>query len=408
LQRTLHIAVPLLDELENIPNLLDLISQQISRNFKAYFCVNQPDDWWFDSEKISICHNNQTSIQYITRWAKAQAFETILIDKSSRGNGWKGKNLGVGWARKTLFDTILSTTSPEDIIVSLDADTFYNHSFILDIEQYFYSNENISALSLPYYHPLNQNLEASKSILRYEIYMRYYLLMLFEINSPYSFTALGSGMAFKVKALKKLGGFSPKLSGEDFYFLQKIVKTGRLGLWIDNRVEPQARFSNRVFFGTGPAMIKGNQGNWSSYPLYPKRFFYQIKAFYDLVPLLFQDNIPTPIDDFLGGTPQAHVLWNKLRSNFKTLENFTKALHDYFDGLRILQFVKSQKWEESDEEILTQFLKDNPSEDYPLPLKNLKFEASSIDDLNEIRNYLCKLEIKQRTIKPWTQNSSVS
>jgi len=55
----LHIAIPLLEELENIPTLLKTIAAQKHANYKVYFCVNQPDAWWGNLDKIAACNNNQ-------------------------------------------------------------------------------------------------------------------------------------------------------------------------------------------------------------------------------------------------------------------------------------------------------------------------------------------------------------
>ena len=46
----------------------------------------------------------------------------------------------------------------------------------------------------------------------------------------------------------------------------------------------------------------------------------------------------------------------KLRNNNKDIAHFTKAMHDYFDGLRILQFMKSNHTIENDEKELIKFL----------------------------------------------------
>jgi len=42
----LFIAMPLMDELEELPHLLDDIQSQADVEFTVYFCVNQPDIWW--------------------------------------------------------------------------------------------------------------------------------------------------------------------------------------------------------------------------------------------------------------------------------------------------------------------------------------------------------------------------
>jgi hypothetical protein len=107
-------------------------------------------------------------------------------------------------------------------------------------------------------------------------------------------------------------------------------------------VYPAARFSTRVDFGTGPAMIKGSSGNWESYPIYHHSLFDKIKETYDLIPQLFTEDIETEFIDFLKKQYKTEDLWSPLRKNFKTLPQFTRAFHEKADGLRILQFLKVQ------------------------------------------------------------------
>ena len=250
------------------------------------------------------------------------------------------------------------------------------------------------------------NSEAEdRAILRYEIYMRHYLINLFRIDSPYAFSALGSAIAMPVWALRKIGGMTPKKSGEDFYLLQKMVKYRPILNWNPEKVYPAARFSARVFFGTGPAMIKGNEGDWSSYPIYSMELFDKIEAFYKIIPQLYLDNIPTPIDSVFGDQNTCNTLWDNLRKNNKDLAHFTKAVHDKFDGLRILQFLKQSEENHNinAEESLIEFIEKTSSKTSNTSLfNNFSFEKSPISQLNEIRDYLCNMEDDYRQ-NAWKQ-----
>lgn len=393
MQKHLHIAIPLLDELENLDALFENLKQQNYKYFSVYLCVNQPDNYWDNADNIEICKRNQESIKYIIKEKELQEFPIYLIDKSSKGKGWKGKKLGVGWARKVLMSEIETNAQKEDLVISLDGDTEFNSNYFDSIQKNFQENKTIDCLSIPYYHPLNNDELANRVILRYEIYMRYYLLNLMRIESPYAFSALGSAIAFRLGAMQKIGGFTPKKSGEDFYFIQKMIKYKAIGNWNTEKVYPAARFSDRVFFGTGPAMIKGKSGDWDSYPLYPMHLFDNIKEFYNLIPKLYIRDCKTPIDNFLGSEKQREILFAKLRKNNKDLAHFTKAIHDYFDGLRILQYLKQEYLPAKEEKNLIDFLLSDFAKGIDSShLISLCFENSSILQLNEIRDYLCKLE----------------
>ena len=334
----LYIAIPALDELDFLPHTLAAIAEQKTNfSFSVYVCVNQPDDWWRDNEKIEICKNNQKLLHFLQEFKN---FKLNIIDKTSPGYGWKDGNCGVGWARKTLFDEIMKIANDDDIIISLDADTLFNEFYFQSVGENFIQNK-IAVLSVPYYHKLTDNEDANRAILRYEIYLRNYFINMHRIASPYTFTAIGSAIAMKVKTLKKIRGITPLSSGEDFYLLQKLRKMTPIANYNSEIVYPAARFSTRVLFGTGPAMIKGCSGDWESYPIYHYSLFDTIKETYDIIPQLFKEDVETEFIDFLKEQYKTNDLWSPLRKNFKTLPQFIRAFHEKTDGLRILQFLKA-------------------------------------------------------------------
>lgn len=333
----LHVAIPAIDELDHLPVTLDnLAAQRVDYPFTVYVCVNQPESWWNNPDKIDVCQNNQQLIKFIRNYPK---LPVEIIDKSSLGNGWGDKNHGVGWARRTLFDHILSVATAEDVIVSLDADTCVKPEYLQSLGENF-ENRTLTAVSLPYYHRLTDDDAANRAILRYEIYMRSYLINLYGISSPYNFTAVGSAIAVRVEALRKIGNITPMKSGEDFYLLQKLRKMAPISNWNAQAVYPAARFSARVYFGTGPAMIKGNEGHWESYPIYHYSLFSSIKDTYLQLAKLYTEDFETQFLQFLKEQYRDDKLWVPIRQNSKTLERFERAFHEKADGLRILQYLK--------------------------------------------------------------------
>lgn len=389
----IYIALPVLNELEALPLFIEDLQHQTFKNFILYICVNQPEEWWSNAEKINICNNNQQSILYLKT---ITIFDIKIIDCSSQGKAWQGKQSGVGWARKILMDEINRMADINEIVISIDADTRINPDYLGSILYSIQSHPDIMAVSVPYYHPLTDDEAANRAILRYEIYMRYYAINLWRIQSPFSFTALGSAIAFPIWAYRKIGGITPMKSGEDFYLLQKFCKTGNILNWNPENVYPAARFSDRVFFGTGPAMIKGNNGDWMSYPIYHYSLFDEIGKTYRLFPELYNNDVQLPIDNFLKEQFRDDKWWLSLRNNFKTQHHFIKACYEKIDGLRTLQYLKvSQPFlEKSDEACLLEFF----TKFYPEAIEELdldhhfKFEALSVEQLDNIRNYLRNIE----------------
>jgi hypothetical protein len=391
---TLYIALPVLNEAEFLPHLLPCLLSQDYPQFHVFICVNQPDEWWDIPEMRPVCEANAGMLRMLETF---KGFSLTLIDRCTPGNGWKGKKHGVGWARKTLMDAIACVASDDDILVSLDADTTFRENYFSSLVKNFAENPRAVAVAVPYYHKLTDDESSNRAILRYEIYMRYYSLNLWRIGSPYTFTALGSAMAFPLRAFRAIGGMTPKMSGEDFYFLQKLRKYGKIVFSNPEKVYPAARFSDRVYFGTGPAMIKGSQGNWESYPIYSFHFFDEIRITTDQFGEFFSQTKSTPVTDFLSGLLKEDDPFQLLRANFIEPANFIRACHEKFDALRILQYLKFRQEGDpkTDEEHLMEFL----SEFYPGETekersgeKEFSFTGSSIPELDRMRNFLVKKE----------------
>lgn len=395
----MFLAVPCLRESEYLEAFLSCVRKQSFNDFELFVCVNQPDGWWEDPAKRPICIDNQITLDYLFQCSD---LPLTIIDRSSPGKGWTGSHFGVGWARKTVMDAISNQADEGDIMVSLDADTEFGDAYLASIHHNFVRHLGFAGLSVPYYHRLTGDEVTDRCILRYEIYMRYYALNMWRIGNPYRFTAIGSAMAFPVWAYRAIGGLTPHKSGEDFYFLQKLAKYGRILHWNSERVYPAARFSDRVFFGTGPAMIKGREGDWSSYPLYPHRLFDDIRDTYDLFPLLYETDTETPMTGFLEAIFKTTSLWQPLRKNYRTREQFVRACIHRVDGLRILQYLKMKHKEsgQADEENLREFFKIKPqrakSKDQKLKLESLDFTLSPIHELDAVRNVLAEAEEARR------------
>ncbi len=393
--RTLHVALPAMNEAAFLPQTMECLKRQQHDNFQVWVCVNQPESWWSEAEKLAICEDNRQTLYYLHKlgWEHLH-----IIDQSSPGHGWKGKALGVGQARKVIMDAINKVSRPDDIIVSLDADTVFEPGYLTSIEKVFERFPTAVALSNPYYHRLTGDDTLDRAMLRYEIYMRYYAINMWRIGSPYSFTALGSAIALPATAYRKIGGMTAKKSGEDFYLLQKLRKAGWIANFNSSKVFPGTRYSDRVFFGTGPALIKGSAGLWDSYPVYDYRLFDRVRKTYLLFPELLENKMETPMSAFLNQQFGEDDIFEPLRQNHKNVSAFVKACHHKVDGLRILQFLKYQQGQVSyrDEDNLLTFL----AEFFPdffvkfekEAFENLDFQTSSIEMLDGIRRFLMEKE----------------
>ena len=334
----ISVAVPMLDEYANIPSLLGRLRRQTFTQFALYCCVN-------NEEGGPGFEGNQRSLELLRQ---VNDIPVVVIDRSSPGKGWTGKKKGVGWARKLLFERIMEEHNDDELMVSLDADTDFDDDYLEAVLATLNAHPDCNAFTVPYYHPLNHDEALDRPMLRYECYMRHYLLGLLRIGSPYAFTALGSAMVFPLWAYRRVGGITPLQGGEDFYLLQKFAKTGSLvSQFVEPYrgrgmvVRPQGRISSRVPFGTGPAIAKGLASMDESYPFYSDEGFAAVKATYDLFPALYDGDVETPMSSFLRQQLATDDLWSPLRANFKSRDLFVRACAERVDGLRILQYLKN-------------------------------------------------------------------
>lgn len=404
----IFLALPVLNEKEALPKLMQCLERQTLRDFRLFVCVNQPDEWWSDPAKVEICRANAETISWLAGLGDPRI---TLIDRSSPGKGWKGKSHGIGWARKTIIDLILEIASANDIIVSLDADTEFGDTYLESVVENLLLNPVAAALSVPYFHQLTGDLELDRAMLRYEIYMRCYAINLFRIRSPYAFTALGSAIVLPVWSCRAIRGMTPKMSGEDFYFLQKLAKLGTVIHWNRECVFPATRYSSRVYFGTGPALIRGAAGDWSSYPVYPVHRFRLVGETTALFRQLFRQDTATPLDSFLLGK-FGDLPWEALRKNNTSTINFEKACHQKLDGLRILQYLKEYRSadRETDEEAMLGLLEVLRAETEVLKgaswSGDVSFPYSGTEVLEHFRQLLFKAEMSYR-LAHWTEFSGL-
>ena len=399
---TLRIAIPAMDELDYLPVTLDALSKQDTRlPFEVYVCVNQPDEYWNHPERQTVCKNNQKLLEFLHGY---KSLTLHILDFASPGLGWKGKKTGVGFARKVLFERILSECDPKDIIISLDADTTFGTYYLQSVADRFERNPEMTAMSVPYYHPLNGGDEIrDKALLRYEIYMRNYAVNLLKISSPYGFTALGSAIAMRACSLKKIGNITPYQSGEDFYLVQKFCKMGGLSLFNTECVYPAGRYSDRVPFGTGPAMKLGAEGIWDSYPIYHFSFFTSIQEAYGKLRELYENKISVMENDFLRFLQKENQkpdIWQDIRENVSDFQHFVKAFHQKADGLRILQFVRAKQQQQPDLE--RNALYDNfhfwmPEKCPNWLMPSQHWHQYTLEQLNTLRDLLFNEEAQMRT-----------
>lgn len=351
----IYVAVPAMDE-PGLPEMLLSLNYQEKQPEAVYVCINQPRSYYSDEDPghKRIIRSNAQVYSVLTQMKEKGSFlyRLELIDRFTPDYAWDEKHLGVGWARKTAMDAAMTDAwerfgkDADGILACMDADTFYPSAYLKEMDRMFLTYPKAVGMANPYYHQLKEegketDEEQDKAILHYEVYMRSYLLQMMLHSHPYAFTAVGSSMASTWKAYRKIGGISPFKSGEDFYFLQKLLKTGSLIVHSPVCSHPSSRLSTRVFFGTGPALNKGLRQDWKSYPIYPARGYKLMADAYRDLPLLFNGEETDAVRMcFTSSFGEGWYL--PIRKHCGNRQSqFVKSCIEKFDALRSLQFLKS-------------------------------------------------------------------
>jgi hypothetical protein len=94
------------------------------------------------------------------------------------------------------------------------------------------------------------------------------VLGLREAHSPYAYHSIGSTLAIHAETYAVVRGVPRRNAGEDFYLLNKAAKVDRIAILAEPSIAITARYSQRVPFGTGPALktMPANLEHFLSYP----------------------------------------------------------------------------------------------------------------------------------------------
>lgn len=275
-----------------------------------------------------------------------------VIDCTSEGKYLK---TGVGEARKIGMDHVLNFFDKDDFensfIASLDADTVIEKDYFNNIREKFNKNTDCGALTFNVRHLADA--EEPTAILQYENYLKSYREGLEFANSPYAFYTVGSAFAVRASAYIHAGGMRKLKAGEDFYFLQAVVKSSKVKHCPDITVHPSARFSPRVPFGTGTA-LRAITANEKEFAPFPQSAFEALKIVINcaeaeklLSSEKFLSALPQNFTDFFIQHDFSKD-WDKVTANMPSSQLKNAFLLHWFDGLKTLQFIKYIASQKSD------------------------------------------------------------
>lgn len=258
------------------------------------------------------------------------------------------KHAGVGLARKVgmdeAVDRLEQVENGSGVIVCLDADSQVVPNYLVEIKKAFDIDPRRKSCSIHFEHPLSGedfSAEVYEGILRYELYLRYYIEGLRFAGYPYAFHTIGSSMAVRSGAYQAESGMNRRKAGEDFYFLHKFIPNPGFFELNTTQVIPSPRPAEKVPFGTGKAIVNWLENGAMHYPAYDARSFVQLKAFLEEVPHLYQNEprpYPEAIQTFLKQENFPGEL-AEIRKHVATQAAFEKRFFQWFHPLKALQFV---------------------------------------------------------------------
>jgi hypothetical protein len=146
----------------------------------------------------------------------------------------------------------------------------------------------------------------------------------------------------------RVGGMGRQQGGEDFYFLQKVFQLGGVKLLKETFVYPLARFSERVPFGTGPAIQKILDEPDGVLKVYSRQSFKELKRFFDMKEFFFKKDeeiitlkvaeLHPVLIDFLNEIDYLKLL-KDCNENCATLNSFVKRFFHNFNAFRIVKYL---------------------------------------------------------------------
>jgi len=265
------------------------------------------------------------------------------------------KHAGVGLARKTAMDEAVRRfdviDNPHGIIAGFDADCICDSNYLQLIEHFFRDHKHIVGCSIYFEHALVGKEfpnEVYRSIILYELYLRYYVEGLRFAGYPNAFHTIGSSFAVKTNAYASVGGMNKRKAGEDFYFLQKLMNYGLFSELNTTCIHASPRPSQRVPFGTGAAITKMLAKEDTSYLTFEPKAFDDLKIFFQQVEKLFkcEPNDLKKIKNKLSHCLIQFEFMNdfddavtEMNGNCASVSAFRKRFYQWFDGLVCLQYL---------------------------------------------------------------------
>jgi hypothetical protein len=237
------------------------------------------------------------------------------------------------------------------VLFNTDADTQLPENYFAAITD---SSRPNSACIYPFEHDCDDSVLGLATQL-YELRLQHYVDGLQRAGSDFAFHTIGSTLAIDVNAYAMVRGFPKRAAGEDFYMLNKLAKVAPIIALDRPTLVIAARISDRVPFGTGPAVkqLLGCQDPWE------EALFYHPSTFAELgrslkalthcpqsFETLREQGLSEPSLDALERINIASF-FNRLSAQHRKepthpaawQQFYARRLGDWFDAFKTLKFI---------------------------------------------------------------------
>ena len=278
------------------------------------------------------------------------AGDVLLVDRCLLGPPINSKH-GVGLARKIGCDIACELLQRKQLLTSWigtsDADAQLPQRYTDTLATL---SSQASAAIFPFCHRADGLTR--EIVTTYELHMLYYVAGLRYAGSPYAWPTIGSCMAINLAAYQQARGFPKRAGGEDFYLLNKLAKlTGVIHL-TGPELQIAGRCSQRVPFGTGPALQKiAALDSPEQFTSYHPRSFAVLKAAHEALRLAANGSnftMESLADGHAVDRALLRTLWQdfgcdtamiKTRRNHNDPRQRQRALLTWFDAFNCLKWI---------------------------------------------------------------------
>lgn len=360
------LIIPIYNEPHDfIESLITKLNNKVWSSVLIILVINQPDtddnitpnqEFWlkFKAFKIKNSHNEglnlESSNHHFLCLNHTESCSSIIALDFFTQERKLARKKGVGLARKIGCDLACHLIQQEilltDWLHTSDADTQLPDDYFHQTTSI--NSTGVSAAVYDFIHTGEDNLITYSTQL-YEKSLHYYVDGLRFANSIYAYHTLGSCIAINTMSYLVVRGFTKRAGGEDFYCLNKLAKIGKIKQLKGSKLHIASRNSDRVPFGTGPAVEKilKNSESLATFMTYNPIIFYRLKnlllSFEDLynykeLPQEWLEQQPQEIKTTLQRL-HISILFDHITSQIKDQQSCMRHIHDWFDAFKTLKFI---------------------------------------------------------------------